>query len=155
MATGGDAADVASLLDTCGRLWEIGVTLDWSALRGGPARLADLPTYPFQRQRHWFERPAGPAAGRAPRRSRPSPPGDEHVRLLTQRWRESAHRCRHRPTAGRYVLLAPAGAGAATEVADELATRGRRSGGDVVLATAPATSSRCSAPARTRWSTCR
>lgn len=138
-ATGGDSAEVASLLDTCGRLWEIGVTLDWSALRGGPARLADLPTYPFQRQRHWFDRPAGPAVTR-PRteavEAEPAP-GDEHVRLLTQRWRAAPTGAATVPAAGRYVLLAPAVAGTATEVADELATRLRRSGGDVVLATCP------------------
>ncbi|WP_320065717.1 polyketide synthase [Micromonospora sp. RTGN7] len=135
----GDAADVASLLDTCGRLWEIGVTLDWSALRGGPARLADLPTYPFQRQRHWIERPAGPAvvpSGTEAVEVEPAS-GDAHVRLLTQHWRAAPAGAAAVGIAGRYLLLAPAGAAIATEVADELATRLRRSGGDVVLATCP------------------
>ncbi|HTI20618.1 MAG TPA: SDR family NAD(P)-dependent oxidoreductase [Kutzneria sp.] len=41
-----------SVLETCGRLWEIGVELDWTAFdRGG--RLAELPPYPFQRTRFW------------------------------------------------------------------------------------------------------
>ncbi|GAA3437697.1 type I polyketide synthase [Kutzneria kofuensis] len=41
-----------SVLETCGRLWEIGVDLDWAALnRGG--RLVSLPPYPFQRTRYW------------------------------------------------------------------------------------------------------
>lgn len=41
-----------SVLETCGRLWEIGVDLDWSALRRG-GRLVSLPPYPFQRTRYW------------------------------------------------------------------------------------------------------
>ncbi|EWM18241.1 polyketide synthase type I [Kutzneria sp. 744] len=41
-----------SVLETCGRLWEIGVDLNWTAFnRGG--RLAELPPYPFQRTRFW------------------------------------------------------------------------------------------------------
>ena len=45
-----------SLLETCGRLWELGVALDWSALRRGTTRLAQLPPYPFQRTRFWPQR---------------------------------------------------------------------------------------------------
>ena len=41
-----------SVLETCGRLWEIGVDLDWSAFRRG-GRLVSLPPYPFQRTRYW------------------------------------------------------------------------------------------------------
>ncbi|RKN05088.1 type I polyketide synthase [Streptomyces radicis] len=64
-ATGrGDEA--TAVLETCGRLWERGVDLDWSALRPGGGRLVSLPPYPFQRTRYWPERtvassPAAPA----------------------------------------------------------------------------------------------
>ncbi|MDI5967114.1 type I polyketide synthase [Streptantibioticus silvisoli] len=44
------------VLETCGRLWEIGVDLDWSALRRGTPRLTRLPAYPFQRTPFWPER---------------------------------------------------------------------------------------------------
>ncbi len=42
-----------SLVQTCARLWEIGVSLDFSTLRRRPARLTHLPSYPFQRNRFW------------------------------------------------------------------------------------------------------
>ncbi len=42
-----------------------GVVVDWPAVAGGRGVPADLPTYPFQRQRHWLEGPplAGDASG--------------------------------------------------------------------------------------------
>ncbi|WP_425412978.1 type I polyketide synthase [Micromonospora nigra] len=43
-----------------------GVAVDWRpAFAGGPGRLVDLPTYPFQRQHYWVptEEPAAPATG--------------------------------------------------------------------------------------------
>lgn len=49
-------AETTSLLETCGRLWEIGVGLDWQALRGGAGRVTGLPPYPFQRSRFWPQR---------------------------------------------------------------------------------------------------
>jgi acyl transferase domain-containing protein/thioesterase domain-containing protein len=58
------AADRA-LLDAVGQLWQLGVAPDWRALHGladGTARRrVRLPTYPFQRQRHWIDagRPDG------------------------------------------------------------------------------------------------
>ncbi|GAA3226511.1 hypothetical protein GCM10020256_37060 [Streptomyces thermocoprophilus] len=51
-----------ALLETCGRLWEVGVDLAWPALREPGAALTDLPRYPFQRTRFW---PEPPAAGTA------------------------------------------------------------------------------------------
>ncbi|RBM20492.1 type I polyketide synthase [Streptomyces sp. PT12] len=59
-ATGrGDEA--TAVLETCGRLWERGVDLDWSALGPGGGRLVSLPPYPFQRTRYWPERTVSPA----------------------------------------------------------------------------------------------
>jgi acyl transferase domain-containing protein/acyl-CoA synthetase (AMP-forming)/AMP-acid ligase II/acyl carrier protein len=50
------------MLFSAAALWARGVPLDWRA-RSGAARPARqvLPTYPFQRQRHWL--PAGPGGG--------------------------------------------------------------------------------------------
>lgn len=42
-----------AVLETCGRLWELGVDLDWSALRREGSRLTRLPGYPFQRTPYW------------------------------------------------------------------------------------------------------
>ena len=48
--------DRATLLKACGRLWLAGVNLDWTALAGDERRLrVALPTYPFERKRHWVE----------------------------------------------------------------------------------------------------
>lgn len=65
-------------LTAVGRLWERGVTVDWTA--GGPrGRVVDLPTYPFQRIRFWPKRdqsagPILPAAEAAP------PPAERYPR---------------------------------------------------------------------------
>lgn len=42
-----------SLLESAGRLYEAGATLNWPALEDSKQRV-DLPTYPFQRQSYWF-----------------------------------------------------------------------------------------------------
>lgn len=49
------------MLQSLGRLWELGVTVDWEAFyrRERRQRVA-LPTYPFQRKRHWIDRVSYP-----------------------------------------------------------------------------------------------
>ncbi|GAA4785444.1 SDR family NAD(P)-dependent oxidoreductase [Streptomyces ziwulingensis] len=50
------------LLATAGKLWSAGVGLDWPALRGsdaGAGPRVSLPSYPFERRRHWID--PGPA----------------------------------------------------------------------------------------------
>ncbi|WP_070017170.1 SDR family NAD(P)-dependent oxidoreductase [Streptomyces nanshensis] len=50
------------------RLHTAGAPVDWSAwFSGTGARLTDLPTYPFQRERYWPSPPEGAAAATAPR----------------------------------------------------------------------------------------
>ena len=50
------AADTAALLAALGRLWQAGVEVDWSVLhRGETRRRVPLPTYPFERKRHFIE----------------------------------------------------------------------------------------------------
>ncbi|MEU4226851.1 SDR family NAD(P)-dependent oxidoreductase [Nonomuraea sp. NPDC026600] len=70
--TAGERRDArAELLEACGRLWELGVTLNWELTRPAEARLVDLPAYPFQRTRFW------PDQGRdVPRPDRPTKPAD-------------------------------------------------------------------------------
>lgn len=51
-----------SMLDALGQLWLSGIAPDWSAVHGGRRRLrVALPTYPFERARHWIDRPADDA----------------------------------------------------------------------------------------------
>ncbi|MBF8187064.1 acyltransferase domain-containing protein [Nonomuraea sp. K274] len=66
-----DRDDERAIAEAIGRLWAIGVDIDWSATRRGrtPRRII-LPTYPFARTRHWLtapERAASPVS-RAVRR---------------------------------------------------------------------------------------
>lgn len=50
--------DVAFLLNTLGRLWLLGVQIDWSGFYAKERRhRIPLPTYPFERQRYWVEPP--------------------------------------------------------------------------------------------------
>lgn len=69
----GRADEATAVLESCGRLWERGVELDWAALRPAHGRPVSLPGYPFQRTRFWPERTASarratgaPAAGEGP-----------------------------------------------------------------------------------------
>jgi len=64
---GGDDYDF--LMQTLGRLWISGSSVDWQAVAGPqPRRRVSLPSYPFERQRYWIDAPgadtaaAGPAA---------------------------------------------------------------------------------------------
>jgi acyl transferase domain-containing protein/thioesterase domain-containing protein len=54
-------SDVASLLNTLGRLWLFGVQVDWSSFYANEQRYRiPLPTYPFERQRYWISPQAQP-----------------------------------------------------------------------------------------------
>lgn len=81
MAAGSDGDDRAAFLGALGRAWVAGAKPDWRKLHGTAPRRVSLPTYPFERQRHWIEaepwsgaartedpltRPAAPAAEAPP-----------------------------------------------------------------------------------------
>jgi acyl transferase domain-containing protein/acyl carrier protein len=53
-AEGEQTQGVATLLNTLGKLWLAGVTLDWSLLYKDESHMRiPLPTYPFEHQRYW------------------------------------------------------------------------------------------------------
>ncbi len=53
----------AFLLETLGKLWLVGQAINWKEFYNGQARhRVPLPTYPFERQRYWFDPPAAQAA---------------------------------------------------------------------------------------------
>lgn len=56
---GGEGSDAEATLATAlGRLWTHGVAPDWNAYHAAAARRrVPLPTYPFERSRHWVEAP--------------------------------------------------------------------------------------------------
>ncbi|MFM0340183.1 hybrid non-ribosomal peptide synthetase/type I polyketide synthase [Paraburkholderia fungorum] len=61
-------ADHEVLLKSIGTLWTRGVAIDWTRMHTGhkPKRTT-LPTYPFERSRHWLDRPAGGSMYSVPR----------------------------------------------------------------------------------------
>lgn len=137
----------AFALEAVGRLWQLGVPIDWRAFHGGVARRrVPLPGYAFQRQRHWVEPGAaiahdGPVAG-----GEPTPPtrlpDSEWLRQPVWRPRELAERVRAEDRAHWLVVgggdFAPvfaaevraAGGGATCFVAGETE---RRDGDGLVL----------------------
>ncbi|AMW13429.1 polyketide synthase [Streptomyces qaidamensis] len=55
--------EVRSLLTGVAAAFVRGTPVDWAAVHaGGPGRRVPLPTYAFQRERHWIDGPAAPAA---------------------------------------------------------------------------------------------
>jgi acyl transferase domain-containing protein/acyl carrier protein len=62
--------DVRRMLETLGALYTAGAEIDWPAFERSRRRSkVVLPSYPFQRIRHWFHPPTGPV--RRPTRVRP------------------------------------------------------------------------------------
>ncbi len=63
-----DASDREQMLNAVSSLYLAGVQLDWKSIGASDSpHLVDLPTYPFQRERHWFK---AQAAARAISRGR-------------------------------------------------------------------------------------
>ena len=50
-----DEPERAQLLKSLGALYAMGRPVDWPAVAPGPGRLIRLPSYPWQRERHWQE----------------------------------------------------------------------------------------------------
>jgi acyl transferase domain-containing protein/acyl carrier protein len=125
-------SDAAVLLGALGTLWQSGVEVDWPVSWAGERRRrVPLPTYPFERQRHWIDPDAATlarAAGRevhaeaAPAQALKNP--DLETWLYQPVWRPAAWPAE---TAGRleevWLLLADR-LGVASELASRLAARG-------------------------------
>lgn len=69
--------DTKTLLSAVGSLFERGFNVDWKGFDAGRSHaFVSLPTYPFQRQRHWAPDAAGPAD--APAEGTATPASDAH-----------------------------------------------------------------------------
>ncbi|MEU8379818.1 SDR family oxidoreductase [Streptosporangium sp. NPDC048865] len=143
----GDATPGDEALAGClARLWLSGVTLDWDAYHGravnpgtnpgaapgGRPGRVPLPTYPFQRQRHWID----PPARRAPAAAEPEDlfeavaglpklPEDEWLYLPV--WRQTAAPAPAARQPGSWLVLTRDG------LADEAARRLAATGATVTL----------------------
>lgn len=55
----GEQSEVEFLLKTVGRLWSVGVEIDWSGFYSAQQRWrVPLPPYPFERRRYWIDPPS-------------------------------------------------------------------------------------------------
>jgi acyl transferase domain-containing protein/acyl carrier protein len=119
-----DLDDAAVLQTTVGRLWLAGVPIDWAGYHGRESRRrVPLPTYPFERQRHWIL----PAAPGAERRERPETLGkrsDIARWFYAPTWRRAAATRPPRPADGATWLLFADEVGVGTAVAERLRTQG-------------------------------
>ncbi len=118
-------SDAAFLLNTAGQLWIAGLSIDWRSLHEGedPRRVA-LPTYPFERQRHWIEPGSkGLASQRAeaPSAAAPAPQGDQwfHQRVWRKAPAEKAS-----PAASGCWLLFTDETGLSSEISKQLKASG-------------------------------
>jgi amino acid adenylation domain-containing protein len=59
------SADEETMLSALGKLWVNGVAPDWAGIEDGPRSRVSLPTYPFERRRHWIDAPIRGAVGAA------------------------------------------------------------------------------------------
>jgi acyl transferase domain-containing protein len=82
-----DRAEVESLLTAAGRLFTIGIPVNWSAVLGHGQRV-ELPTYGFVRQRFWLgtgtdtPKPSATGPAELSERIRQLPPLDQHRQLV-------------------------------------------------------------------------
>ncbi|RMI37241.1 acyltransferase domain-containing protein, partial [Streptomyces triticirhizae] len=72
-----DRDERVELWRAVGALWSAGLPVDWARLHPGRHPVVPLPTYPWQRRRHWLPGVAGPPApeaGGGPGAERPAEP---------------------------------------------------------------------------------
>ncbi|WP_344942694.1 type I polyketide synthase [Sphaerisporangium flaviroseum] len=133
-AAGGEVVAVGSLrrgegglerlYTSVGQAWAQGVQVDWSPVLGGYDQV-DLPTYPFQRQRHWVR-------SRRTSTARSGRPDSWRYRVA---WRPLGEPAQAEPT-GDWIIVEPAGH-PGEDVVTALERRGARTIRIAVDATAP------------------
>lgn len=106
-AGNGDAA--AGLARTLGALWLAGVEPDWRAVHdGAPPRRLALPTYPFERERHWLDSAKDDGRKDSPP---PTPRGEPPLGFQVPSWRRLAPRTGTAEPCCRILVLDRDGAG--------------------------------------------
>lgn len=132
--------DTQTVLASLGRLWALGVPVDWAGFHATERRRrVSLPTYPFERKSFWVGRPNKPST------EPPQEPRDPAGWFSVPVWREVALGSDGDPTtpaplAGAPVLVLDEGTGVGAAVAEALRERGatalivRRAGSDAPVA---------------------
>ncbi|MCA0354197.1 MAG: SDR family oxidoreductase, partial [Chloroflexi bacterium] len=122
-------SELAHVLQSIGRLWSLGITIDWVGFAPTQRRRLPLPTYPFERKRFWVDAANRPvAAPLAPSLGRHADVADWFYR---PDWAPTALGAPAAP--GRWLIL-PDAHGLGTAVAASL----RAAGHTVTLAAGPA-----------------
>jgi acyl transferase domain-containing protein/acyl carrier protein len=118
------APDETTILESLGRLYTSGVSVDWNGFyQGQSRRRVPLPTYPFEGKRYWIETAAA-AAKALPDANRPDWLYDTQWRVKTQRADRGADR----------VLIIGDGGGLAARLHENLRARGIVTASDVTNA---------------------
>jgi acyl transferase domain-containing protein/acyl carrier protein len=101
-------SDVEATLETTGRMWLSGASIDWATFHTGSShRRVPLPTYPFDRKRHWVDaQPAAPV-DKPTRGARPGKSVDEW--LFAPTWSRDDARAATPSLTGSWLVLAPDG----------------------------------------------
>jgi acyl transferase domain-containing protein len=121
-----DRDDVETLLESVGRIWSAGATVDWQRFWAGEhRRRVPLPAYPYERQRYWVDPDNEDPTGR-------SIATGETGAFFVSAWRETAPPASgNTPLAGDTLWVVFANDG--DEIVGGLAERLRRAGGAVVV----------------------
>jgi acyl transferase domain-containing protein len=120
-ADGEGPTDLGAMLTALGRLWQMGVEIDWDGFhRGERRRRVVLPTYPFERRRYWID-PGHPERPAAEEESRAAGPDDLFWAPV---WTESPIvRPAGEWSPGRRWILCEDGSGLGAELAGQLRAR--------------------------------
>ena len=127
---GDPARDADTALTALGELWLRGVAVDWAGVTGPDRRRIPLPTYAFQRRRHWAAAPdtapgTAPGTTAAPAVPAPTGPPAPADRFSVPGWAQAAPVVAPVPVDGPVVVVADAGT-PGDALADRLAADGAR-----------------------------
>jgi len=99
-------SDRACLLRSAGQLWAAGAAIDWRGLQAGRGlRRIPLPTYPFERTRHWIGTQREDGSSDAGRKSGPSPEPADRADAPAAKAEETMMETRPAPAVSRHSGL--------------------------------------------------
>jgi phthiocerol/phenolphthiocerol synthesis type-I polyketide synthase E len=117
-------SDVAFMLETLGKLWLVGLSIDWSGFYGQKCRQRiPLPTYPFERQRYWIDLPALTSS---PAKEQPTGKKGEIADWFSRpEWEETAPPMAQKQTSESWLIFEDE-LGWGTQLAERLLTLGAK-----------------------------
>ncbi|MES3000205.1 MAG: type I polyketide synthase, partial [Pseudomonadota bacterium] len=126
-------ADLTQMLTAAGALWTRGLAPKWEATRSAAQpRRVSIPTYAFEKQRHWIEpgvmRVEAPAASEAHASSGLQRLASRNDWFMTPRWQPAPLPAPAPQPAAKWLVF-----GSASRLTQEVAAQARAGGGDVTL----------------------